>query len=391
MKKPASIGMKDVGTQKARGHWMLEKQHITKYLRILFSLGSILLVTGIANGAESDKTSETQSYAMSETELQAQIMGFVDRFSAIMTSQFRQSDALSKTRKSRYDLQSMITYALYNAYIIAGDSDPDIALLDMLCMVSLGRLVFEEEGQKLYGSAAKPIIKGFRVAEREIHKIAAGVLRKGQLDKVMSNIRFWRNNNPEIIFFQFIRFNNIIGQRLKSKGTDAQEPEGILDTVEFATEQVEELRLLAERGIYLATRLPQFWVAFGELGMSKLFENPEMKEALANFTLLSQLPKRLTTAAEKLSDQIAVERQTVVNQVLEAIPKERQMAIDQIVGAISAERKAAVDDILNKAEKQSEALVDYTMRWLIALIVISFFVYIVAKVILRLVPTRSSA
>ena len=207
----------------------------------------------------------------------------------------------------------------------------------------------------------------------------------------MSIIRSRRNNNPEIIFFQFMRFNNITGQRLKSKATDVQEPEGMLDTVEFATEQVEEVRLLAERGIYLATRLPQFWVAFGELGMSKLFENPDMKEALANFALLSQVSNRLTTAAEKLSDQIAVERQTVVKQALETIPKERQMAIDQIVDVISTERKAAVDDILNKAEEQSRALVDYTMRWLIALIVISFFVYIVAKVILRFVPTRSSA
>jgi hypothetical protein len=216
------------------------------------------------------------------------------------------------------------------------------------------------------------------------------VLKKGQIDHVMSRILSWREKNPDIIYFQFMRFSNITGQRRKSKVVASEEPDGILDTVEFATEQVEEVRLLAERGIYLATRLPQFWVAFGELGMSKLFENPEVKEALSNFALLSQVPEHLTAAAERLSDQIAVERKSAISQTLDAITKERQLVIDQLLRAISNERQAAVDDILTRAEKQGRELIDYTMRWLLILIGICFLGYITTRVILRLIPNRSS-
>jgi hypothetical protein len=119
-------------------------------------------------------------------------MAFVDRFSAIIVLEFKQSEAMLEKRGNRYDLQSMITYTLYNAYIIAGDSDPDMALLDMLCLMSLGRIILEEEGARLYGSAAKPMVKGFRLGEKEILKIASRVLNKGQIDHVMSRVLTWR-------------------------------------------------------------------------------------------------------------------------------------------------------------------------------------------------------
>jgi hypothetical protein len=152
--------------------------------------------------------------------------------------------------------------------------------------------------------------------------------------------------------------------------------------------------------------------------MSKLFENPDLKAALENFSLLSQVSNRLTTAAETLSEQIAVERKVLVKQAMEIITKERKMAIDhfvdelsaerkaaivqsmegiakerqlafvQLIDIVSTERKAAIDDVLTKAEKQSKALVDYTMRWLIAVVAIWFVGYVAAKVLLRVVPQR---
>jgi hypothetical protein len=204
---------------------MLKKQQLPKYICILFCLGCVWLTVGIVHGAKNDKADEIKSYAINEAELQAQIMDFVDLFTVVMTSAFRQSDALLKTRKNRYELQAMVTYTLYNAYIIAGESEPAIALLDMLSMVSLGRIIFEEEGQKLYGVAVQPIIQGFRKAENEIQKIAVKVLREDQLENVMSIIRSWRNNNPEITFFQFTRFNNIAGERRKVTPDDQEKPD----------------------------------------------------------------------------------------------------------------------------------------------------------------------
>jgi hypothetical protein len=71
---------------------MSENQLILKKLCILICLGAVLFGMNITLSAAEGKTLEVKSYAMSEAELQAQIMSFVDRFSAIMASEFRQAE-----------------------------------------------------------------------------------------------------------------------------------------------------------------------------------------------------------------------------------------------------------------------------------------------------------
>ena len=58
-------------------------------------------------------------------------------------------------------------------------------------------------------------------------------------------------------FFPVVRFSNFAADRRESKLTREEKPKGLLDSVVAATQQAEEMRLLAERGMYLGNRLPQ--------------------------------------------------------------------------------------------------------------------------------------
>ena len=69
-----------------------------------------------------------------------------------------------------------MTFSLHQAFLIAAESDPDVALLDMLSMVTLGRIFFEEEGPSRYGKMVVPVIEGYRKAEADIRKVATIVL-----------------------------------------------------------------------------------------------------------------------------------------------------------------------------------------------------------------------
>jgi hypothetical protein len=158
------------------------------------------------------------------------------------------------------------------------------------------------------------------------------------------------------------------------------------------------MRLLAERGMYLATRMPQLWGMFGELWLSNILDNPDIKKTLTDLSQLSEGTAGLASIAEKLPDQIATERETTIKQMMSAVSTEREATIKQVMSAISAERKAAIADILvevtkamDRAESEGEELVDHTMRQAIVLIAISLIGYIIARLFIQYVSNKMKA
>jgi hypothetical protein len=401
---------------------MFEKQFLRKSSCLLLALGLISITGWDVQGAkeEKEKDAKKKTYALNEAQLQSHVMSFADRFVSILITALQDYDTRKPSKKDRYEVRELITYSLSNGYIIAAESDPDIALLDMLSMVTLGRIIFEKEGLSKYGKAVEPIIEGFRTAEKDIRKIAAIVLTPNELISLMTIINRWRKENPDATFFPLIRFSNFASERHESTLSRGEEPDGLFESVESASETVEEMRLLAERGMYLATRMPQLWGMFGDLWLTNILNGPDMKKILTDLSGLSQGTSGLAAIAEKLPDQIATERETTIKQVMSAVSTERKAAIKdistereatikQMMSAISVERKAAMADFLvefqriekrlipeitkamDRAESEGEELVDHTMRQAIILIVIWLIGYVIARLLIQYVSNKMKA
>jgi len=329
---------------------MFRKTIIQKIVCISLALGLILFVGEVVYGAKKDKNSKKKP-VITEAELQSHLMSFADRFAAIMVTSIDKFEAKKPPEKDRHEVLAMITYSISNAYIIVGESDPDVALLDIVSMIILGRIIFEEVGPSRYGKTVQPITDGFRMAEKDIREIAAVVLTPEQLTDLMSIIIRWRKKNPGVTFFPPIRFSDFAADRRESKLTRAEKHGGLFNSVEDATEQVEEMRLLAERGMYLATRMPQLSGLFAELWLTRLWENPYTAKVLADVSTLSAATDRLAAVAEKLPDRIAVERNATIRQAMESIAQERNSAVKQIAATLSNERKAAIDAFVSEEER----------------------------------------
>jgi hypothetical protein len=194
------------------------------------------------------------------------------------------------------------------------------------------------------------------MAEKDIKQIAAKVLPADQLKNLRIIVRRWRKNNPVVLFFPLVRFSDFAAGRRESRLTRADDIDGIFKSVEVATEQAEEMRLLAERRMYLATRLPQLWGFYGELWMSRLLDNPDVAKILADISQLSDASTRLATTANNLPDQIAKEQRAIIKQAFESISKERSSAIKQLFSEFSAERKATIDDFLGEEQRIKKLL-----------------------------------
>ena len=330
---------------------------VKQLFRILLALGTIAVIGGVVHAADIDKDTKEKTYALTEAQLQSHLMSFADRFASIMDTAIAKFEALNPTGKSRYEVLELMTFSLHHAFIIAGESEPDVGLLDMFSMVTLGRIFFEQEGQSRYGKKIVPVMDGYRRAEADIRNVAAKVLTPDQLLNLMKIIKRWRRNNPEVKSFPLVRFSTFAADRRESTLSKAEDPEGLFESVERASETVEEMRLLAERGVYLSTRIPLLFGLFGDLWLTRWMDNPDMQKALTDLSRLSQGTSVLAVAIEKLPTQIS----TV-----------REATIKQLMGEVSAERKA-------------------TMRQVIVLIVIWWIGYIIAKVIVLAISKKSSA
>jgi hypothetical protein len=339
------------------GLLMISKPILRRIPRILLALALIAFFEGIVYGAKKDKNSEKKP-AITEAELQSHVMSFADRFAAVMVTSFDEFEAKQPPQKVRHEVLALVTYSMSNAYVIAGESDPDVALLDIVSMITLGRIILEEEGPTRYGQKVQPIIQGFRTAEKDIRDIAAVVLTPDQLADLMATIKRWRKENTGVIFFPPIRFSDFDADRRGSHLTRAEGQGGLFKSVEAATEQVEEMRLLAERGMYLATRMPQMSGLFAELWLTRLLENPHTAKVLTDVSTLSAATDRLAAAAEKLPDQIAVERNATIRQAVKSIAQERNSAVNQIAATLSAERKAALDAFASEEGRIRALLAD---------------------------------
>ncbi len=337
---------------------MIHSDTIRRLRRLLAGAAAVVMLLTSVWGAVAAQTESEPAYRMDETELQSSIMSFADRLASILMTAFARYDKSGPIVKDRNEVQSIVVYALWNAYIIASESDPGIALLDMISMVTLGRIIFEDQGIKTFGPNVEPLVKGFRKAEKDIRGVAILTLDQEQLDDLMVLINRWRKANPNVTYFPFIRFSNFAAERRESKLARSEAPDGLIDSVEAVTQQAEEMRLLAERGLYLGTRMPQLASLFAELWSARLANEITTERQNAIMQLIDVFKAERQAAIDDFMAGVAVERRNTIAQLKKALQAERQAAITDFMADITVERQKAVEQMGNVLKSERQATVD---------------------------------
>jgi hypothetical protein len=211
---------------------------------------------------------------------------------------------------------------------------------------------------------------------------------------LMKIIKRWRKENPELKSIPLIRFSKFAADRPESTQTRDEEPEGLFESVESASETVEEMRLLAERGMYLATRIPLLSGLFGDLWLTRIMNNPNLQKALTDVSQLSQGTAGLAAIAEKLPDQIATEREATIKQLAGEIAAARKAAMADVLAEFQRIEGRLIPEIakaMDRAEREGEELVDHTMRQAIVLIAIWLVGYVIARLLIQFFSNKMKA
>jgi len=248
---------------------MMPRKRLNRSLPLALGV-TILMVSGTGHAAKKQKPAE---YVVTEAELQLELMSYADRYAAVAAQVIDDVERLETPPETRRAILGDMVFSAAAAFTIAADPEPQIALLDMVVMTTLGRMVYEDYWRPRLGEPADVAIEAFQKLERDVWTVAAPILDEKQQQELHERITAFHNDNPELSTFSHLRFADFPSKRASST-LKQKKSGGIFGSVRRITDQVERTRIMAERAMYLSTRLPLLTGGFADIWVSRLSFNP---------------------------------------------------------------------------------------------------------------------
>ncbi|GGO77150.1 hypothetical protein GCM10011348_06070 [Marinobacterium nitratireducens] len=287
-------------------------------------------------------------------ELQNELLSYADRYMEGIAEAADSVVAQETDPATRSLFLGTKVIYVSSALNIAAESDTGAALLDMYVMVSLQRSVWTEawSGQ-VDPDYAATMARALTRLHRELDKIAGKVLKPLQLEQLRALVEDWRQRNPEQLYVAFVRFNDFPHSQSENLQAELAQEGGLLAPVRKAAREVEEIKLLAERGIFLANHFPIVM----EWQMEHLFSKIEMSPLLTGLAEDSDefvaTSVRLADAMEALPDRLSLERAAMLEDLALRVAAERQQTLNQLFLSLDEQRA----DLLRDLEQGSSQLI----------------------------------
>ncbi len=188
----------------------------------------------------------------SRDELQDDLMRFEGRFAARLVTAFRplveSPDRLTRLQATRDELAFVAA-----ALDIAVGSTPEIDLLDMLTLVSLGRDAMGRRWNvERWGEAALRVADAFRASMEDISAVAARVVSRDAEAELREVISEWQRENPDQDDVAGVRLSAYAKYRTGSNTNSG----GLFALLRGASQTADTAVLLGDRALYTTQRLP---------------------------------------------------------------------------------------------------------------------------------------
>jgi hypothetical protein len=309
-----------------------------------------VLASSVADAAKGKgKRGAPDPQAITDAVLQGDLMSYADRYASIAAQAIEDVERLEPPPQVRRMILGDLVFSAAAAFTIAAEADPQVALLDMVVMATLGRMIFEDRRLPEHGVFVEPVVAALTQLDEQAWQIADPVLTPAQKTELLDRIEAFHAANPELTTFSHLRFADFPSKR-ESSSLKATSGGGIFKSVRRMTDQVEQTRMLAERAMYLSTRLPLLGGGFADIWLSRLSFNPNVEDVLGNVSTFAEVSERLAVVAEQLPQTITEERNRTILQLADEVSAERKKTVDQFFVNIAKERQLILDQLV--AEEQ---------------------------------------
>lgn len=279
--------------------------------RLLVLLSLLSITPGCILPPPTNKPSvpltEKMGDRLTTVKLQSLLMDYADRYASLVSStadEIRFKEGTPEARKSANLLKLVNCTAVFS---IAASPNPEVGLLDMVVHVSLVRGRFKDgTAQQIFKDSAPLVLSTYDSLYEDIWELATQALSDEQLDELGGLITQWRKKNPQYKYLSNIRFSDFADARYLSTLVNTESgfislgrlvPIGSIDD---ATREIREARMLGERASWLTMRMPTLMRWQIEVLADQLLATAEVKQTQSDFTNLSKATTRMSATVEDL-------------------------------------------------------------------------------------------
>jgi hypothetical protein len=262
-------------------------------------------------------------HAVDPVELQRTLLRFADEFSTRMVADVEKLRRGTEPLEPAEALRWKVTIVNETCAIATGPSAL-ANLLDMSVFVTAARTALEEQWQpKVFGASAQGMLENCRHAETEIWQYAGKVLTPEQQAELRAAIEAWRQRNPLPENVRELGAQGYATQVAQATPADRAKPSSVfsllaldpLSGLDPATREIAQTRLLAERALYVAQKMPMLLRWEVELLSLHATEVPAVAQMVTNATRFTASVERLARSAEELPGQISAEREEILRAI----------------------------------------------------------------------------
>ena len=292
----------------------------------------------------------TRAVRFTATTLQSELLAFADRYlEAIAEAADRSAEAAADATERAGFKQTKVVYVTA-AITTVTEPEPLRVLRDLLVLLRLQRMVWEDQRHPWAApDNAARMATALMILEGQIEKLAALVFDAQDIDGIQALVQRWHAANPDRRYVAFVRFHDLEDSKLKQRFEARLRRGGLLAPVTKAVDELEQMRRVAERALFLANHMPMLLEWQAEAYLHGALELPEVQTLTTNFDRFTGTTAELSALVGALPDQIARERAAALTALAALVRQERVEAIAQLGEVLSAERAALIADVNGSA------------------------------------------
>jgi hypothetical protein len=226
--------------------------------------------------------------------------GLADSYVGTITGAVNELQASEPTPKVRTWAQQLKVFVATTAYAVATRPNPQVGLIEMTANIDVQRLIWTGGlAEERFGERSGPIIKAYDEIDAQAWATLGRVFSPRQLDLLRDGIQRWIAAHPHYHWLPFVDLPALARYRdvslLSTPGTLR-----VLAPVAEASRAAMELRLLGERSLFLAQRLPFMLESTTELSLYRSLATPEARTMLDSTQVFASTAEEMAGVVEQL-------------------------------------------------------------------------------------------
>ncbi len=344
------------------------RQALPGRLATLAIVAGALVVAGCSTLREmSPATRKSEALQTELVQRQARNFRFADEYVGRLIEAVKDSEPLVPDATQRYALSGWLLEQVNAAYIDASGESPVVSSLDLVTLATLSRMVADATvGQRLPAQAGQLVV-AHRELEAAAWQLVTDALTAAQQQELRALFVAWHEQNPDVVNVPFVRFQSFVSQmRAQSAPDSSLLPGGLMGIIGLdpmagldpAVRQVEQSRLLAERAVFYAQRMPVLIDLQLDRSLNRLASGPESLKLQQKTATLADSAARFATIAEGLPGTLSAEREALIRQLTDTLDAQQatlRPMLTELRGTLEAGGAAATS--VDQAVRSIDALV----------------------------------